>query len=65
MITAPRLSHIMMPSKETAERYPPMTRTFFPHGSFDLEWVDTSLRMVDLQTEEPRYITAKPGLFIH
>ena len=38
-----------------ADRYPPMTRTFFPDGSFDLEWVDTSLRMVDLRTEEPRY----------
>lgn len=24
-----------------------MTRTFFPDGSFDLEWVDTSLRIVD------------------
>lgn len=34
-------------------RYPPMTRTFFPDGSFDLEWVDTSLRMVDLQTQQP------------
>lgn len=44
-----------MASKETADRYPPMTRTFFPDGSFDLEWVDTSLRMVDLWTENPRY----------
>lgn len=35
-------------SKEAAHRYPPITRTFFPDGSFDLEWVDTSLRMVDL-----------------
>lgn len=44
-------------SGETADihRYPPITRTFFPDGSFDLEWVDTSLRMVDLQTEQFRY----------
>ena len=41
------------------DRYTPITRTFFPDGSFDLEWVDTSLRMVDLQTEQPRYNTAK------
>lgn len=29
-----------------------MTSTFFPDGSFDREWVDTSLRMVDLRTEQ-------------
>lgn len=28
-----------------------MTSTFFPDGSFEREWVDTSLRMVDLRTE--------------
>lgn len=28
-----------------------MTSTFFPDGSLDREWVDTSLRMVDLRTE--------------
>lgn len=43
-----------------------MTRTFFPDGSFDLEWVDTSLRIVDLHTEHPRYNTPKHACsFIH
>lgn len=38
----------LLASKASADRYPPITRTFFPDGSFDLEWVDTSLKMVDL-----------------
>lgn len=41
-----------------------MTRTFFPLGSFDLEWVDTSLKMVDLHTEQtPHHGTAQHGSF--
>lgn len=52
-------------SKEAADRYPPITSTFLPDGNFDLEWVDTSLRMVDLWTENPRYKKKKKAGFVH
>lgn len=50
-----RRLHTQTDTDTHRHRYPPMTRTFFPDGSLDLEWVDTSLRMVDLETEQPRY----------